>query len=152
MLGAAVQGKGPSPVFEQRIRHAITLYQKGLAPTVIFTGGTGAGQTISESRVGVNLATSLGVPSSNLLLEENSLTTHQNVSEARKIMGHRQLSSAIIVSDPLHMKRAVRMAEDVGIRAVSSPTPTTRYISLGSRLKFLLREIFFYQVYLVTGN
>ena len=51
---------------------------------------------------------------------------------------------ALIVSDPLHMKRAMRMAADYGITAYSSPTPTTRFVSLRSKLPFLAREVFFY--------
>lgn len=152
VLGAAIQGSAPSPVFEQRIRHAVKLHQDGLAKKILFTGGVGAGQTRSESRVGANFAASLGIPSTSILLEEKSHTTRQNLSEAQVLLKQNQLSSAIIVSDPLHMKRALKMANDLGIPAVSSPTPTTRYITLGARTKFLLREIFFYQYYLVTQN
>ena len=45
--------------------------------------------------------------------------------------------TAIIVSDPLHMKRALLLAEDAGITAYSSPTPTTRYVSLRTKIPFL---------------
>jgi uncharacterized SAM-binding protein YcdF (DUF218 family) len=62
------------------------------------------------------------------------------------------LKSAIIVSDPLHMKRAMMMAEDLGIEAASSPTPTTRYRSLQTKLGFLIREIYFFHHYIITGN
>ena len=50
----------------------------------------------------------------------------------------------IIVSDPLHMKRSVLMAKDYGMTAYSSPTPTTKYKSLKTKLPFLFREEFFY--------
>jgi uncharacterized SAM-binding protein YcdF (DUF218 family) len=62
------------------------------------------------------------------------------------------LKSAIIVSDPLHMKRAMMMADDLGIEAVSSPTPTTRYRSLRTKLGFLVRELYFVHHYVLTGN
>lgn len=62
------------------------------------------------------------------------------------------LKSAIIVSDPLHMKRALMMAEGLEIDAVSSPTPTTRYRSLQSKLGFLFRELYFFHHYLITGD
>lgn len=52
--------------------------------------------------------------------------------------------TAIIVSDPMHMKRAMLMAKDYGIESYSSPTPTTKYIGLKSKLPFLAREEFFY--------
>lgn len=41
VLGAAAYDAKPSPVFEERIRHGIDLYKRGLAPTMIFTGGYG---------------------------------------------------------------------------------------------------------------
>lgn len=60
--------------------------------------------------------------------------------------------SAIIVSDPLHLKRASVMADDLGISAVTSPTPSSRYRSLKTKLGFLVREVHFYNHYAVTGN
>ncbi|MBK1833919.1 hypothetical protein JIN78_07600 [Roseibacillus ishigakijimensis] len=62
------------------------------------------------------------------------------------------LKSAIIVSDPLHLKRASLMAKDLGIRSVTSPTPTSRYRSLKTKLPFLQREIYFYHHYAITGH
>ena len=58
-------------------------------------------------------------------------------------------NTAIIVSDPLHMKRAMLMADDNGIKAYSSPTPTSRYITVKSKFSFLAREEFFYIGYRV---
>ena len=59
-------------------------------------------------------------------------------------MDAHQLETAVIVSDPLHMKRAMLLAEDAGIKAYSSPTPTTRYISMRTKIPFLARETFYY--------
>lgn len=50
------------------------------------------------------------------------------------------LKTALIVSDPIHMKRAMQIASDIGITAWSSPTPSTRYESLGAKLAFLIQE------------
>ncbi len=55
-------------------------------------------------------------------------------------------------SDPLHLKRAATLAEDLGIQAVTSPTPTSRYRSMGPKLRFLAREIFFYSLHEVGGE
>jgi uncharacterized SAM-binding protein YcdF (DUF218 family) len=62
------------------------------------------------------------------------------------------IESAVVVSDPLHMKRAMMMADDLGIVAASSPTPTSRYRSLKTKLRFLLRELYFIHHYLATGH
>ena len=39
---------------------------------------------------------------------------------------------------------AMLLAEDAGIKAYSSPTHTTRYVSLRTKIPFLLRETFYY--------
>lgn len=152
VLGAAVQGKEPSPVFTERIRHGVDLYHQGMAPALLFTGGVGEGKLVSESAAGAELALKWGVPASGILKEEKSRTTQQNLGEAYAVMRAEGWKSAIIVSDPLHLKRAVKMAKDLGMNAVSSPTPTSRYQSLTARFVFLLREIYFFHHYILTGN
>ena len=152
VLGAAVNGAVPSPVFEERIRHGIGLYHAGYASKLIFTGGFGDGQKHSEGSVGRAMAMRQGVPAGDILFEERSRTTRQNLSEASAVMKTHGLKSAVIVSDPLHMKRALMMADGLGLKSVSSPTPTTRYRSLQTKLGFLVREIYFFHHYLVTGD
>lgn len=152
VLGAAVQGTNPSPVFEERIRHGINLFHAGYASKLLFTGGIGEGQKHSESSIGRSVATQQAVAPSDILIEERSRTTRQNLSEAGAVMRKHGLKSAIIVSDPLHMKRAMMMADGLGIDAVSSPTPTTRYRSLQTKFGFLVRELYFFHHYIITGN
>lgn len=152
VLGAAVQGPTPSPVFAERISHGIDLYRAGLAPRLLFTGGVGQGQIHSESSVGRAVATHRGVPVGDIMIEEQSRTTRQNLSEAWSLMQKHGVKTAIIVSDPLHMKRAMLMADHLGIQAVASPTPTTRYRTVRTKLLFLIRELYFYHHYLITGD
>lgn len=152
VLGAAVQGTKASPVFEERIRHGISLYDSGYATKLLFTGGIGDGQILSEASIGRSAAIQHGIPATNILVEEKSRTTQQNLSEALAVMRQHGIKSAIIVSDPLHMKRSMMIAEDLDIAAVSSPTPTSRYQSHKTKLGFLLRELYFIHHYSVTGQ
>ena len=152
VLGAAVQGTTASPVFEERIRHGISLYDSGQAPKLLFTGGIGDGQLNSESSIGRSIAIQHGIPATDIHVEEKSRTTQQNLSEALAVMRQHGIKSAIIVSDPLHMKRAMMMADDLDIAAVSSPTPTSRYRSLKTKLGFLVRELYFIHHYFATGH
>ena len=152
VLGAAAYGAKPSPVFEERINHAIHLYDQGRAPFLIFTGGRGDGDLYSESEVGEKYAIGKGVPQAAILTEARSRTTRQNLFEAKIVMDAAGMHSAILVSDPLHLKRASVMAKDLGLDAVSSPTPSSRYRSLRAKLGFLLREIYFLHHYAVTGD
>jgi len=152
VLGAAAYHKKPSPVFKERIDHAITLYQQGLAPTIIFTGGFGTGAPYAESDVAAKYALRNGVKIVDVLTEDHYRSTVDNLIEAKKLMGSDRLTTAIIVSDPLHLKRASIIARNLNIEAVTSPTPTSRYRSFKAQLKFLLREVYFYHYYLFTGN
>jgi uncharacterized SAM-binding protein YcdF (DUF218 family) len=149
VLGAAVWGEEPSPVFRERINHAINLYKNGSVKTIIFTGGVGESNEPSEATVGKNYALAQQVKAGDILTETQSRTTHQNLKNALEVAKAHQLTKFLIVSDPLHMKRAVLMARGLGMDAHSSPTPTTRYRSFHSQMEFLSRETYFYFVYLV---
>lgn len=152
VLGAAVNGDQPSPVFAERIRHGVNLYQQGMAKKLLFTGGYGVGQRYAESSVASTFALKMGVPAADILTEHQSHTTLQNFVQANAIMNKHRLDSAIIVSDPLHMKRALLMADDLGMNAVPSPTPTTRYQSWGKQWEFLCRELYFLHHYWLFGE
>lgn len=149
VLGAGTAGGEISPVFRERIHHGIWLYQNGYVDALIFTGGIGDGNERSDAWAAGQYAIEQGVPEADILLEEKSTITQENIANAKKIMDEKGYRTAIIVSDPLHMKRAMRMARDYGIEAYSSPTPTSRYISLKTKIPFLAREEFFYIGYKV---
>lgn len=143
VLGAAVHGSKPSPVFQARIDHAIDLHQKGMVSHLIFTGGKSAHALLAESEVAKAEAQARGIPAASILIETISRTTLQNLRESARLMQTHHLKSAVIVSDPLHLRRACTMAADLGIQAVPSATPATRYQTWRTRLPFLLRECYF---------
>jgi len=62
VLGAAVWGKEPSPVFKERINHAIDLYQEGRVGKIILTGGFGEGSRLADSVVARRYAIRMGIP------------------------------------------------------------------------------------------
>jgi len=49
VLGAAVWGNDVSPVFRERINHAIDLYRRGKVRKIIFTGGQGNRNELTEA-------------------------------------------------------------------------------------------------------
>lgn len=144
VLGAAAYHVRPSPVFEERIRHGVDLYQRGFAPVLIFTGGYGDGASYSEAEVAARYARREGVPERAILIETLSRTTRENLEQAAALMRQRGLHRAIVVSDPLHMARALRHSGQVGLQAVGSPTPTTRFRSTRAQLRFLIRELWYF--------
>ncbi len=144
VLGAGTSNGKIAPVFRERINHGIDLLQKGQVNYLLFTGGYGEGQKISDSQCAKNYAMSLGIPANKIYLEEKSTFTFTNLQEAKKVMVQNQLANALIISDPYHMKRAMRMATKLQINSLPSPTPTSRYRSKKAKLKLLLSETFFY--------
>ncbi len=143
VLGAQVNGSQPSPVFRARIDHGIALYQAGIVRHLIFTGGVGDLAQVAESVAAREIALSNGIPNLAILIETVSHTTLENLTTSKQIMRDRGLTTAIIVSDPLHLRRSIDMAQRIGLVATPSATPFTRYVSISSQLPFLLREIYF---------
>lgn len=132
ILGAAVWGDEPSPVFRERINYGIGLYHSGYVKNLIFTGGYSEGNSSSDAAVARDYAINQGVLPVDILIEEQSAITQENLYYAKEIMVEHQFKDALIVSDPLHMKRSMVMAGDVGG---------------GVKAKFLAREVFFYLGY-----
>ena len=150
VLGAAVWGAEVSPVFRERINHGVNLYRKGRVRKLIFTGGRGNGGEPTESAAARRYALRGGVPAADILIEEKSHTTYENLLNAKRLADARRLRTVLIVSDPLHMKRAVSMARDVGLEAEPSPTPSTRYRGLRSQAGQLAYETYYYVGYLLS--
>lgn len=142
VLGASVWGDRPSPVYRERINHAVNLYEEGVVEAVIFTGGLADGDELSEGEAGHQYALARGVPEEDIYFETTSLNTYQNLINAQSILEEQGFESVIIVSDPLHMYRALNLAEMLNFEAAPSPTPTTRYTSIRSQTRFLLREVY----------
>ena len=151
VLGAAVWGEQVSPVFRERINHAINLYHQGRIRKLIFTGGQGNRDEPTEASAARNYALQNGVPLNDVLIEQSSHTTYENMVYAKKLADRYGLKKTLIVTDPLHMKRAITMAHDVGLDAYPSPTPTTKYKSLKSQTSELARETVYYLGY-CTGS
>lgn len=148
VLGAAVWGNEVSPVFRERINHAIDLYRTGKVRKIIFTGGQGNKDELTEAAEARQFAIKNGIPEKDILTEESSHTTYENVVNAKRLADAHGLKKILIVSDPLHMKRAVAMAKDIGLEAYPSPTPTTRYQGWRSQFESLTHETYYYIGYL----
>lgn len=147
VLGASVAYNRVNAVYRERINHAVDLYNKKDVSKLILTGGKVAGQKYSDSEVAKQYALSKGVKEKDILIEESSKTTLENLIYAKKLMNQNNLKTALVVSDALHMRRAMLMAKDVGIDAYSSPTKTSMYKTTKKRVEFLKNETIEYILY-----
>jgi uncharacterized SAM-binding protein YcdF (DUF218 family) len=124
VLGAAQYDGKPSPVLRARVDHAIQLWRRGLAPVMFMTGGRGDGDTTSEAAVERRYAMANGVPSSAILLEEESRSTAESLRKVATVLG-KDARAVILVSDPFHMLRLSILARRFGLRPRTSPTRTS---------------------------
>lgn len=144
VLGAATDFNGVSEVYKQRLNHVVALYKSDTIDMIIVTGGKAKGSKNSDAYMAKQYLLEEGVLEESVLLEEESVITQENLQNSLKIMQDNELETALIISDPLHMKRAMRMAEDLEMDVFSSPTKTSAYKSLKTKIPFLWRETFFY--------
>lgn len=123
VFGAAEYNGAPSPVFKARLEHAFDLEERGLAPTVITTGGSGGDPHFTEAEVGRDYLIQQGVAEQKILSEPRSETTYESVQAVASLLRQRNKQTCIAVSDGFHLYRIKLMFRSLGITAYASPAP-----------------------------
>ena len=154
VLGCRIYGTGPeglSSCIRARANHAASIYNRGLAPYVIATGGaTEDGSGPTESSVLFRLLRQGGVPESAILQESQARNTIQNIAYSQAIMQTRGWRTAILVTEPFHINRAALIARNAGLTVFPSPAldtlnwsqPLTRVYNLGrDTLSLMLYQV-----------
>ena len=94
-----------------------------------------------------------GVPATDILQETIGKSTFQSLQGAVVLAQANTIKSVLIVSDPFHMLRSLKMAGDLGLSASASPT-TTSPISRrpAEEWLYMVRESVAYTSYLFTHH
>jgi uncharacterized SAM-binding protein YcdF (DUF218 family) len=141
VLGAAQYDGDPSSIFASRLRHAETLFEDGLAPRIITTGGGRPGDVYTEAEAGRRFLIDRGVPPQAVIAVgegSDTLLSLQAVAARAKQDGWH---TAAIVSDPWHSLRACIMARDSGLQAETSPTRSGPVVQTReTQLRYIIRE------------
>jgi uncharacterized SAM-binding protein YcdF (DUF218 family) len=140
VFGAAEYSGHPSPVWKARLDHAYALYERGIAPVVIATGGFGGDPHFSEGGVGRDYLSRRGVPDSSLIAETQSDDTAESAKRVAAIMRANHWRTAVAVSDAYHLFRVKRFLERQGVVAYSSPRPDSVPKTRSGRALAALRE------------
>ena len=140
VFGAAEYAGRPSPVYRARLDHAYDLFQHGLAPVVITTGGAAADPSFSEGGVGHDYLMHRGIPELNLIAETQGSDTASSAERVAVIMGANRMHSCIAVSDAYHVFRIRKLLEHEGVQVYVAPRPDSRPHSLLQRALAVLRE------------
>jgi uncharacterized SAM-binding protein YcdF (DUF218 family) len=125
VFGAAQYNGTPSPVFKARLDQAYELEERGLAPVLVTTGGSGGDTRFTEGGVGRDYLIQRGVAASKILTETQSQTTYENVRAATRLLRQRGAKSCLAVSDGFHLYRIKLMFAPTGIAVFASPAPAS---------------------------
>ncbi len=137
VLGAAQYDGRPSPQLAARLDHVIVLWSKlglemgsdlgsqGPATHVMVTGGKQPGDRFTEAEASRRYLVEHGVPDEVILSEDSGSTTYESLDAAADVLKAAGLDRVLLVTDPYHALRTKLTADEVGLDAHVSPTPTS---------------------------
>jgi uncharacterized SAM-binding protein YcdF (DUF218 family) len=125
ILGSRVYPDGqPGPALTRRTRHAVALFQQGLARQVICSGGLGT-YPPTEAEAACGLAESLKVPAAAIWIENQAHSTEENALYTASLMRAHGWQTAILVTDGYHLYRAALLFRRAGVVVYPSPAQIT---------------------------
>lgn len=147
VFGAAEYSGRPSPVLRARLDHAFDLFQQGLAPVVITTGGSAADPSYSEGGVGRDYLMHRGIRERNLIAETQGSDTAHSADRIGVIMRANRLHSCLAVSDEYHVFRIKALLQHEGLQVYVAPRSGSRPKGAWARMMAVLREAMSYLVW-----
>jgi uncharacterized SAM-binding protein YcdF (DUF218 family) len=138
VLGAAQYDGRPSPVLQDRLDHALELYEAGLTDRIVLTGGRQEGDRFTEATAGYNYLRAEGVPDEHLLKEVDGHSTWESLAASARFLVDRDLTDVVLVTDGFHAYRVEAIAEDLGLDATVSPSGSR--LSGTNEIRQLVRE------------
>lgn len=125
VLGAKVQPGGwPSLSLRDRLETGIELYDQGLAPVLIMSGGTGESGH-NEGEVMRGTALDAGVPDDAIIVDPNGVDTQSTVDNTESIAQEHGFTRILVVSHPYHLPRIKLAFEDTDLEVATVPSDTT---------------------------
>jgi len=141
VLGAAQYNGRPSNVLSARLDHAIDLYERGFAPTIVVTGGKAEGDTYTEAESGSIYLQERGVPQSAILMESEGRDTWMSMQGVANVLEGTGIDRILLVSDGFHLLRSELMARELGLDAFSSAAPGSPIRPWsGAEFAYVIRE------------
>ena len=152
VLGTAQLNGKPGEALEARLVEAKRIFDLGFAPTIITVGAGAPGDRTTEAASGKYWLRTNGVAAKKITAVEEGRDTLESTKAYAKVMKKRYVSDVIVVTDPFHCARAVKMANDQGVLATCSPVQTGPNTLDNSGYRYLLREAAAYLAYITVGK
>jgi uncharacterized SAM-binding protein YcdF (DUF218 family) len=152
VMGAAQFDGRPSDVLLARVKHANQIFKSNLAPRIYTVGGGAPGDRTTEAAASRNWLLQNGVKKANVLAIPKGRDTLNSTKAYAAQMKKSKLNSVLIVTDPYHCFRAVKMAKDLKLSASCSPVLDGPGSLENSGLSYLTRETGAYLAYVTVGR
>jgi len=152
VLGAAQLNGRPGEVLQARLDEAKRIYELGLAPHIITVGAGAPGDRTTEAASGKYWLSTHGIKSKNISALEVGRDTWVSTENYVKFMKLKNMQDVIIVTDAFHCRRAMTMANDLGVVATCSPVRTGPNALAASGKRYLIREAGAYLAYVSLGR
>lgn len=147
VFGAAEYAGRPSPVFKARLDHAYDLFERGLAPVIIVSGGSGGETRFSEGQVGRDYLIAKGIGDRHLIAETQGDNTSESAERIAVILRANGLHDCIAVSDGYHMFRTKKFLKRLGVTAYGSPRAQEPKLAPKANFGLVLRESLSYMLW-----
>jgi uncharacterized SAM-binding protein YcdF (DUF218 family) len=117
VLGARLRHDRVAPGYARRLQRAVALYRADPRRCILLVGGH-TGGSVSEAECGREFLRGLGIPESNLLIEDQSLNTLDNLRHARRLLAEIREQPFVLVTSRYHLARSEVLARGLGLRPV----------------------------------
>jgi len=152
VLGTAQLNGKPGEALEARLVEAKRIFDLGYAPTIITVGAGAPGDRTTEAASGKYWLRTNGITSRKITAVEEGRDTLSSTKAYAAVMKKRYVSDVIIVTDPFHCARSIKMANDQGVLATCSPVQTGPNTIDTSGYRYLIREAAAYLAYITVGK
>ena len=127
-----------------RIVEAVKLYQQGLQQDihyiVFLSGGATSKSHLTEAQLYQTALIKMGIPSQQIILENNSRNTFQNAKFVKPLLQQYHINKALLVTGGLHMRRALQYFAYFKIKVAPAvadfPYPHVSWIPLTYNLTY----------------
>jgi vancomycin permeability regulator SanA len=150
VMGAAQFDGRPSEVLLARLNQAKSIFKADLAPRIYTVGGGAPGDRTTEAAASKAWLIDNGISKTNVLAIAKGRDTLSSTKAYVEQMRKSNFSSVVIVTDPYHCYRAVKMARDYGLIATCSAVKSGPAANSG--IKYLARETGAYLAYVTVGR
>lgn len=130
VLGSGLIGDKVPPLLASRLDKAVQKYEKyGRKPLLITSGGQGHDEKLAEAvAMKKYIVDKYNIPVENIVAEDKSTTTFENLTFSKKIIDARiENARGIVVTNNFHVLRAGIYSRLVGLKAIGIGSKTAFY-------------------------